>query len=126
MQPGLAGFPYSTQSIGGYPPSTQQFANPLQHIVQSLQSLPYQLQQLQQLQLLQHQQVQQLLQIVPAQLQQIQQTIHLIAQQTPSLQNQQAFGQSGWSPLSQTAGAGYGVPFQPQTFGSFGPSGQVM
>jgi hypothetical protein len=127
MQPGLMGSPYSGQGIGSLSTfGQQQYGHPLQQVLQSLQFLPYQLQQLQQVQLIQHQQVQQLLQVIPAQLQQLQQTIQLIAQQIPSLQQSQWSGQSPWAQLPQTAGGGYGMPFQPSSFGAFGQPGQVM
>jgi hypothetical protein len=124
MQPGLFGSPYGTQGIGTVPSSGQLYGQPLQQILQSLQFVPYQLQQLHQIELMQHQQVQQLLQVIPSQLQQLQQTIQLIAQQIPGLQQSQWLGQSPWAGLSQTAG--YGVPFQPSSFGAFGQPGQVM
>ena len=107
---GLGVTPWSLQS--------QQYAQPLQQVLQLLQIVPQQLQQLQQVQQLQQQylqQLQQLVQIVPQQLQQIHQLIQFVPQQIQQLQYQlqaqQPFGQStGFS----------GIPLSPQLTGSFG------
>lgn len=125
MQPGLSGSPFTHQGIGSFSAFPQIYTQPFPQILQALQYLPQQLQQLQQVQWIQHQQVQQLLQTVPTQLQQLQQIIQFIAQQLPSLQNQQFGGQSPWT-LPQTLGSGYGVPFQPSAYGGLGQQGQVM
>jgi hypothetical protein len=115
LQTGMWGLPYSGQGIGGFSPFQTQSAQPLHQLLQTLQSLPYQLQQLQQL-----------LQIVPAQLQQIQQIVQQLAQQIPSAQSQQQpFGQLPWAMVPQAGSGAYGNPFH-TGFGTFGQPGQVM
>jgi hypothetical protein len=121
VQPTPSGFSaFGGQGFGAHP-LLQQYAQPVQHILQSLQVVPYQLQQLQQLQYIEQQQLQQLLQVIPAQLQQLQQVIQIITlqiQQLPQqLQAQQLFGQvtpgvTGL-PISQPFGGVFGPPFQP-------------
>ena len=103
--------PYGGQTIGAYPGQGigfgQPYTQPLQQILQSLQTVPQQLQllqqqlqQLQQLQYVQQQHLQQLIQVVPTQLHQLQQLVQFIPQQIQQLQ--QPFG------LGVTAG----LPFQ--------------
>lgn len=121
---GLA--PYGAQGVSPSA-SSQQQGQPLQQILQILQTVPQQLQHLQQLQYAQQQQlqqVQQLLQVVPAQLAQLQQLIQFVPQQIQQLQQpspvQQPFGQSpGVGGFSATSPWG----IAPQIFGQ---TGQVM
>lgn len=132
--------PWGFSAFGGQGfganPLLQQYGQPVQHILHSLQVVPYQLQQLQQLQYLEQQQLQQLLQIIPAQLQQLQQVIQIVTlqiQQLPQqLQAQQLFGQvtpgvTGL-PITQPFGGAFGPPFQSSTIGTpfTGLQGPVM
>jgi hypothetical protein len=120
--------PYGPFTVSGGPfTSPQPFGQPVQQLLQILQSVPQQLQQLQQVQYVLQQQlqhVQQLLQVVPAQLAQLQQLIQFVPQQIQQMQQlsqaPQPFGQaSGQSGLAATTP--WGVA--PQIFGQ---SSQVM
>jgi ABC-type transporter Mla subunit MlaD len=110
----------------GGAPSTlpQHYGQPLQQIVQLLQTVPQQLQQLQQLQHAQQQQlqhVQHILQAVPAQLQQLQQLIQIVPQQIQQLQQQPQppyVPSAGLGPFAAT------VPWGATP--TFGQPGQVM
>ena len=106
-------------------PQPQQYGQPLQQILQVLQTVPQQLQHLQQLQYAQHQQlqhVQQLLQVVPAQLAQLQQLIQIVPQQIQQMQQQPQ------QPFGQSSGLGGFAATPPWAIASqaFGQSGQVM
>jgi hypothetical protein len=116
--------PMSLAGLSQWGIQSQQYAHPLQHIVQLLQTIPLQLQQLQQVQQVQQQLLQQLAQIVPQQLQQLQQlqqVIQFLPQQIQQLQQQlhahQQLGQSGVPPFllnPQVAGP-FGWPAQQGT-----------
>jgi hypothetical protein len=138
---GFGPSPYAAQGFSGNPFGFQQpywqtptmspvgsvqpfSAQPLQQILQLLQTVPQQLQHVQQLeyqqqQLLQH--VQQLLQVIPAQLAQLQQLIQYVPQQIQQTQQpsqlQQPFGQiagpSGFASQPQGAIAPHGFGTQP-------------
>ena len=119
----FAASPFGTPGFGASPYGgpQQQFAHPLQQVLQILQIVPQQLQQLQQLEYLQQQQlqqVQQILQTIPAQLQQLQQLIQFVPQhihQGQQSQVQQPFGQvPPFGAFSPTAPQ-WGV--SPQVFG---------
>jgi hypothetical protein len=103
------------QGVGYYSSNPQSFVQPLQHVLQSLQTVPYQLQQLLQLQYLQQYQIQQLLQLVPTQLQQL---IQMLPQQIQQLQpgQLQPFGQATPGlPISQPIGGAFGAPYLPSS-----------
>jgi hypothetical protein len=124
--------PFATQLFGQLPQYTlgqgygvapssiqpQQYAHPLQQVLQLLQIVPHQLQQLQQVQQLQQQHLQQLqylMQIVPQQLQQIQQLIQFVPQQIQQLQHHLQAHQ----PFGQATGF-WGSALSPQLTGSLG------
>ena len=125
----LWGSPFGGQTIGTFPGQGiglgQPYTQPLQQIIQSLQSVPqqlhqlqHQLLQLQQLQYVQQQYLQQLLQAVPMQLHQLQQLVQFIPQQIQQLQQQ---------PFGMPFGATAGMPFQPtSTINPFGGQPTVM
>lgn len=116
----LGGSPFSGQGISAFPATSQSQSygqpfgvNPLQHVVQSLQVVPYQLHHLLQLAQIQQQQVQYLLQLIPQQLQLLQQQLQ---------------GQTGFQ--SFTPYQGFGAGFQQSSIGVTQPfsaqPGQVM
>jgi len=114
-QPTPWGFvPVGGQGVGNLSFS-QPYAQPLQHVLQSLQAVPYQLQRLLELQYIQQSQIQQLLQLVPAQLQQLQQVLQFLPQQIHQLQQGplQQIGQAPGLPITQPIGGAYGGSFMP-------------
>jgi hypothetical protein len=107
--------PPGGQGLGNYSTNPQSFVQPLQHVLQSLYNVPYQLQQLLQLQTLQQYQIQQLLQLIPTQLQQLIQLLPQPIQQLPQGQLQ-PFGQATPGvPISQAIGGAFGAPYVPSS-----------
>ena len=116
----FAASPFGTPGFGASPYGgpQQQFAHPLQQVLQILQIVPQQLQQLQQLEYLQQQQlqqVQQILQTIPAQLQQLIQFVPQHIHQGQQSQVQQPFGQVPLFGAFSPATPQWGV--SPQVFG---------
>ena len=122
------GTSYGLQGAGLNPLTAQQYGQaglspygvqPVQQVVQLLQTVPQQLQQLHQLLFVQQQQlqqVQQLIQVIPSQLSQLQQLVQFGLQQIPQLSTSQLSGFSGFG-----VGSPWGV--SPQ---SYAQTGHVM
>ena len=125
---GLSAYGAPASGANPYSLQQQQYAQPLQQILQVLQIVPQQLQQLQQLEYVQQQQLQQLQQIlhaIPAQLAQLQQLIQFVPYQIHQMQQPSQVQQ----PFGQLPGVGgfAGTPqwgISPQVFGA--QPGQVM